>query len=199
LKSHTVAAIADDDDSDDELAVHEEGIENDSAAVPDDGRDAHDTAIVKTTRGQAIEMMRKRGISIDPLEEKMALQCFPCVRIFILQHSILIRKSQVAGLAWYVHDSSTLKEKFDILVTNDKDLSGNKETLDCQVPTQWNSDFTCLDAHLYFRSPVEQLTGAAINKLQAYRLSEDQWNLAETLSAVLEVTCLTLIFDNADN
>ncbi|KAF8237070.1 hypothetical protein L208DRAFT_1249224, partial [Tricholoma matsutake] len=51
----------------------------------------------------------------------------------------------------------------------------------------WNSDLTCLDAHLYFRSPVEQLTGAAINKLQAYQLSEDQWDLAETLSAVLEV------------
>ncbi|KAF8239549.1 hypothetical protein L208DRAFT_1237199, partial [Tricholoma matsutake] len=161
----------DDDDSDDELAVHEAGIENDSAAVPDDGRDAHDTAIVKTTRGQAIEMMRKRGISIDPLEEKMALQLFP----------------RVAGLARRVHDSSTLKEKFDILVTNDKDLSGNKETLDHWVPTRWNSDLTCLDAHLYFRSPVEQLTGAAINKLQAYWLSEDQWDLAETLSAVLEV------------
>ena len=38
---------------------------NDSAAVPDDGRDAYDTAIVKTTHGQAIEMMRKNGISID--------------------------------------------------------------------------------------------------------------------------------------
>ncbi|KAF8225191.1 hypothetical protein L208DRAFT_1506867 [Tricholoma matsutake] len=150
FKSHTVAAIADDDDSDDELAVHGEGIENDSAAVLDDGRDIHDTAIVKTTCGQAIEMMRKKGISIDPVEEKMALQLFP--------------------------------HKFDILVTNDKDLSGNKDTLDRQVPTQWNSDLTCLDAHLYFRSPVEQLTGAAINKLQAYRLSEDQWDLAETLS-----------------
>ena len=82
--------IFDDDDSDDELAVCEEGIENDSAAVPDDCRDAHDTAIVKTTGGQAIEMMRKKGISIDPLEEKMALQLFPRVRIFISQHSILI-------------------------------------------------------------------------------------------------------------
>ncbi|KAF8232541.1 hypothetical protein L208DRAFT_1561799, partial [Tricholoma matsutake] len=101
----------------------------------------------------------------------MALQLFP----------------SVAGLAWHVHDSSTLKEKFDTLVANDKDLSGNKDTLDRQVPTQWNSDLTCLDAHLYFRSPVEQLTGAAINKLQAYQLSEDQWDLAETLSAVLEV------------
>jgi hypothetical protein len=51
-------------------------------------------------------------------------------------------------------------------------------------------DLTCLDAHLYFRSPVEQLTGAAVNKLQAYRLSEEQWDLAETLSAILEVIIL---------
>ncbi|KAF8232944.1 hypothetical protein L208DRAFT_1269625, partial [Tricholoma matsutake] len=91
----------DSDDSDDELAVHEEGIENDSAAVPDDGRDAHDTAIVKTTHGQAIEMMRKKGISMDSQEEKLVLQLFP----------------HVAGLAQHVHNSSTLKEKFDTLVT----------------------------------------------------------------------------------
>jgi hypothetical protein len=94
----------------------------------------------------------------------------------------------VAGLARRVHDSSPLKEKFDTLVTNDKDLPGDKTMLDRRVPTRWNSDLTCLDAHLYFRSPVEQLTGAAVNKLQAYRLSEDQWNLAEILSAILEVT-----------
>jgi len=60
--------------------------------VPDDGRDSHDTAIVKTTCGQTIEMMSKRGISIDPSEEKMALQHFPHVRIFISQHSILIQE-----------------------------------------------------------------------------------------------------------
>jgi hypothetical protein len=60
--------------------------------MPDDGRDAHDTAIVKTTHGQAIKMMRKKGISIDSQEEKMALQLFPCVRIFILQHSILMQE-----------------------------------------------------------------------------------------------------------
>jgi hypothetical protein len=41
-----------------------------------------------------------------------------------------------------------------------------------------------------FRSPVEQLTGAAVNKLQAYQLSEEQWDLAETLSAILEVIIL---------
>ena len=95
---------------------------------------------------------------------------------------------KVAGLARRVHDASALKEKFDTLVTNNKDLPGDKTMLDRRVPTRWNSDLACLDAHLYFRSPIEQLTGAAVNKLQAYRLSDSQWDLAETLSAVLEVS-----------
>ena len=102
----------------------------------------------------------------------------------------------MAGLARRVHNNSTLKEKFDTLVSNDKDLPGDKTALDRRVPTQWNSDLTCLDAHLYFRSPVEQLTGAAINKLQAYRLSEEQWNLAETLSAILEVIIFVSSWQN---
>lgn len=107
---------------------------------------------------------------------------------------IILIVYKVSGLARHVHDNSTLKEKFDTLVSNDKDLPGDKTALDRRVPTRWNSDLTCLDAHLYFRSPVEQLTGAAINKLQAYRLSEEQWNLAETLSAILEVIIFYFIF-----
>jgi hypothetical protein len=47
-----------------------------------------------------------------------------------------------------------------------------------------------LDAHLYFRSPVEQLTGLVVNKLQAYRLLEEQWDLPKMLSAILEVIIL---------
>jgi hypothetical protein len=193
LKYIVVTVVAEDDDSsDDDLAVEEEGIATDAASVPDDGRDAHDAAILKTTRGQAIEKMRERGVVIDTEEEKMALQLFPRVspnNYYVIWYKVTI-DLQVAGLARRVHDNSTLKEKFDNLVANDKDLSGDKTMLDRRVPTRWNSDLTCLDAHLYFRSPVEQLTGTAINKLQAYRLSEDQWNLAETLSAILEVTVL---------
>jgi len=102
----------------------------------------------------------------------------------------------VAGLARRVHDNSTLKEKFDTLVSNDKDLPGDKMALDRRVTTRWNSDLTCLDAHIYFRSPVEQLTGAAVNKLQAYQLSEKQWALAEMLSAILEVKYLYCLSKN---
>jgi len=102
----------------------------------------------------------------------------------------------VAGLARRVHDNSTLKEKFDTLVKSDNDLTGDKTALDRRVPTRWNSDLTCLDAHIYFRSVVEQLTGAAVNKLQAFRLSEPQWNLATTLSAILEVLSMHLLLNN---
>ena len=93
----------------------------------------------------------------------------------------------MAGLTQHVHNTSALKEKFNTFVSNDKDLPNDKAMLDCHVSTQWNLDLACLNAHLYLRSPIEQLTGAAVNKLQAYRLLEDQWNLAETLSAILEV------------
>ncbi len=48
-------------------------------ALPDDGRNAHDASILKTTRGQAIALMRERGVEIDPEEEKMAMQLFPRV------------------------------------------------------------------------------------------------------------------------
>ena len=77
-KSQIHTAVAENDDSsEDDLAVEEEGIATDAASVPDDGRDAHDAAILKTTRGQAVENMRERGVTIDPEEEKMALQLFP--------------------------------------------------------------------------------------------------------------------------
>jgi hypothetical protein len=106
-----------------------------------------------------------------------------------LSHSFTY-KTQVSGLARRVHDNSTLKEKFDTLVQNDNDLTGDKTALDRRVPTRWNADLTCLNAHLHFKSPIEQLTGAAINKLKAYRLSDEQWDLATTLSAILEVLAI---------
>jgi len=69
----------DDDTSDDELAVYEEGVATDAASAVDDGQELHDAALLKTTRGQAIEKMRMNGVTIEPAEEKMALQLFPRV------------------------------------------------------------------------------------------------------------------------
>jgi len=67
--------------------VEEEGVATDAAAVPDDGRDAHDSAVVRTTRDKAIEKMRADGVEIDEEESKMALQLFPRVCITFLYHN----------------------------------------------------------------------------------------------------------------
>jgi hypothetical protein len=64
--------------------VEEEGVATDAIAVPDDGRDAHDSAVVTTTHNKAIEKMRAEGVEIDEEESKMALQLFPRVCITFL-------------------------------------------------------------------------------------------------------------------
>lgn len=87
----------------------------------------------------------------------------------------------MAGLACHVHDGSTLKEKFKKLVEDDEDLEGSKTALIRCVPTRWNSDFNCLDSHVHFKNVIQQLTAVGANKLQAYRLTSAQWNLADEL------------------
>jgi hypothetical protein len=82
-----------------------------------------------------------------------------------------------------------LKEKFDNLVQANPDIRGIKRALDRHVSTRWNSDLTCLDAHVHFRPVVEQLTAASANKLKAYRLNERQWELAEEVQEALVVSC----------
>ena len=94
---------------------------------------------------------------------------------------------KVSGLAQQIYDNSTLGQKFQELIANDAELKSNKQALDRQVTTHWNSDFDCLYSHLYFKTVVQSMTGVTENKLKAYRLSDDQWDLAEDLQAVLVV------------
>ena len=93
----------------------------------------------------------------------------------------------MSGLARRVHDSATLKEQFDILVSSDPTCDGMKHTLDRRVATRWNSDYACLKAHKYFRRPVEQLTGLSRLKLGSYRLTEAQWDIVDDLVEALAV------------
>ncbi|KAF8229486.1 hypothetical protein L208DRAFT_1178434, partial [Tricholoma matsutake] len=59
----------------------------------------------------------------------------------------------------------------------------------------WNSDFDCLKVHIHFKSIVQSLTGVAANKLQAYQLTNSQWQLAEDLMSILEVSWLQIFED----
>ncbi|KAF8987821.1 hypothetical protein BDQ17DRAFT_1258195, partial [Cyathus striatus] len=74
----------------------------------------HDNAVVKTLQEKAIQMMESEGIQIEKVEHQIALGIFPWV----------------AGLACRVHDATTVKEKFDMLVKYNKDLSGTSRTLE---------------------------------------------------------------------
>jgi len=68
------------------------------------------------------------------------------------------------------------------------DIQGSKRALDRRVSTRWNSDLSCLDAHMHFRPVVEQLTASSANKLKAYQLTEKQWELAEEVQEALVVS-----------
>lgn len=102
---------------------------------------------------------------------------------------------QVSGLARRVHDSTTLKEAFDQQVVahrNMGQLPGDRMTLARRVPTRWNSDLECLDAHIYFKSVIKSLIGAN-SHLEPYSLTPDQWKLAELLDQALVVRVQSLI------
>ena len=57
--------------------------------MPDDGRDAHDLTVIRSTRDKAIEMVRVQDVEIDSEENKMALQLFPRVSINLSQLSYM--------------------------------------------------------------------------------------------------------------
>ena len=94
---------------------------------------------------------------------------------------------QVAGLARRVHDApSTLGEAFAAILKTAL-VPDNRTSLSRRVATRWNSDFDCLDDHLVLQHVVETLTNRSDLKLQAYRLTSRQWDLAEELKDLLHV------------
>jgi len=95
----------------------------------------------------------------------------------------------VAGLAQRVHDVSVLNQDFVDRVANSKDseIADSRCALARHVPTRWNSDFDCLDAHVFFKDTVQAMTGVHANKLTAYRLDDEQWELADEILEVLKV------------
>ncbi|KAF8987428.1 hypothetical protein BDQ17DRAFT_1258553 [Cyathus striatus] len=187
MDPHTIAEseiIVDSGDElpmDSEQAVSEEAEVNLNSFSEDDGKELHDNIAVKTFHEKAIQLIKDNGISIDASEHQMTMQIFP----------------QVAGLACKVHDSTTLKEKFDALVLADPEFKGTPKVLEQQAPTHWNSDLNCLQSHIYFQEVVKQLTVGS--DLKGFHLSEEQWNLAQEVEEVLLLfESFTLLFSMKD-
>ncbi|KAF5345112.1 hypothetical protein D9756_011467 [Leucocoprinus leucothites] len=93
----------------------------------------------------------------------------------------------VARLARRINDSPKLREQFEDLVISHPDHGGQKRALPQCVPTRWNSDQACLRAHIDFRDKVEMITCSTADKLGHYRLTDEQWELAEDLAKALEL------------
>jgi hypothetical protein len=69
-----------DEGDDDEVDVAAEEVADTTPTdEADDGREAHDEAVLKTIRGKAIRLMQDKGITISAAEDKMALALFPRV------------------------------------------------------------------------------------------------------------------------
>ncbi|KAF8797359.1 hypothetical protein BYT27DRAFT_7229009 [Phlegmacium glaucopus] len=183
-KKSTIPIPSDDPIVDDDIAAVEEAEYDAQVEQDNEGQIAHDEPTVRSIHDQAIELMREQRVEMTVNEEELALNLFP----------------KVAGLACSIQDSSPLKEKFKDLVSRDSELqSSMRDSLAQHVPTQWNSDFDRLYSHLYFKTVIQSMTGVTENKLKAYCLSEDQWDLAEDLQAVLVLfKDLTELFSKAD-
>jgi len=86
-----------------------------------------------------------------------------------------------------------------VLATASKEVTGNQTSLVCRVPTRWNSEKDCVDAHCHLKPIVLLITGDP--KLKAFKLSDEQWALAEELRDVLNVVicccCVLLRLLNA--
>ena len=84
-------------------------------------------------------------------------------------------------MARWVHDISVLNQNFvdQVAANKDPEIANSQRTLACRVPTRWNADFDCLDAHVFFKDIVQAMTGVCANKLTAYCLNDGQWNLSD--------------------
>ncbi|KAF7364358.1 Dimer-Tnp-hAT domain-containing protein [Mycena sanguinolenta] len=155
----------------DEDAAEREAIRNQDPSGA--ARNEHDNAVVSKIRVAAINEMAGKGVTIDQSQSKTALQVIP----------------RICGLARKVHDSSPVGNAFAKLVDEDKTIIGQTQTLARRCGSRWNTDYDSLDTALILESPVRELFKNKDLNLKAYKLTEEQWNLAADLRDVLEVFC----------
>ncbi|KAK6966843.1 dimer-Tnp-hAT domain-containing protein, partial [Favolaschia claudopus] len=147
----------------DEDAAEREAIRN---QIPDStAREEHDKAVVSKIRLAAITAMAERGVTVDAKDSKTALQLIP----------------RVCGLARKIHDSSPVATSFAKIVDNDPTIVGQTQTLARRCASRWNSDYYSRDTALILEQPVRALMKDKDLNLKAYKLTNDQWNLAADL------------------
>ncbi|KAK6974240.1 hypothetical protein R3P38DRAFT_2584460, partial [Favolaschia claudopus] len=103
---------------------------------------------------------------------------------------------RVCGLARKIHDSSPVATAFAKIVDNDPTIVGQTQTLARRCASRWNSDYDSLDTALILEQPVRAPMKDKDLNLKAYKLTNDQWNLAADLRDVLEVCRVHLVLSS---
>ncbi|KAL0058691.1 hypothetical protein AAF712_014619 [Marasmius tenuissimus] len=160
------------DDEDDDLATI---VNDDNAAEAEVVSPAvlqSDRAEVKTMKDRAIRDMEAEGVYISEIEKTDAQRILP----------------KVSGFAKCVNESTAvIRPVFDGLVQGMPPNNSDKRTLSRRCPMRWNSEYYCLNDHIYFRSAITSLTNQTGLKLTSYRLTNNQWRLAGQLCSLLKL------------
>ena len=90
-------------------------------------------------------------------------------------------------MARKVHDSAPVTTAFAKLVQEDNSVVGQTQTLARRCATRWNSDYDSLDTAITLEQPVRKLLKNKDLNLKAFKLTDEQWDLAADLRDVLEV------------
>lgn len=160
---------------------------DDSTRELDPDKLEHDRGVVQGVTAQAITIMANSGMHLSEEELETARGIMPKASLMqIILSEVLLICIKVAGLARRVNDSPSLSNTFSEVVCGDPDLQGSLRALTRRVATRWNTDRAALNNHIYFKGPVQWLTGSR-RSLQKYALDPKQWDLAAELSSVLEV------------
>ncbi|VDC05352.1 unnamed protein product [Peniophora sp. CBMAI 1063] len=171
-------------EEDQELADAMDDESQDANGDSSSGQVAHDASAVKTERDIAIEEMQKRGIIITDEIQALAESLLP----------------KAAGLAKKIHDSATVRERFDgFLDALCSKIDKDKRRLDRRVVTRWNSDLAVLRAYLDLLDAIQALTSTSDLSLDSYRMTTQQINLTKQVVQVLTLfEDLTLLFSKSD-
>jgi hypothetical protein len=163
--------------------------ESEGLEPEDQAKVVHDEEVVSAIAVQAVAEAAEIGILMLDEERRDALGLFPKVRALKAMIGDDPHSFKVAGLARRLHDVTTQQVKFEGFI-NVTMPESSKKHLDRRVPTRWNSDLTCLAAHVYFAEPVQLLTNDPKMNLKCFALTAKQWILAKQLVGVLAVHTL---------